>query len=300
MTDIVVADVVVLALAQSPMKRRIFGNASTDDTSKICKKLGFGGQAEEPPPNLQSGGSSGSTHDGLGLTERLLKQWASGDLSSKQIQDFCAGVVVSGCTDPAVKAFSKLGAHGLQPSHMQRDLMHTLGAPLGTPRLTYVSIPVLDKSGKRIMANMLLMLPHFQFAKLYEERRSFFTKSILGMNGDLEGCWQLLAKQAFLANHPALKQGKTQVSKHCVPLGMHGDAGSIARKQSVCVLSWNSLVGQGRTKQTKFVMAVLKKTELCLDGSTLDESWKVLRESLHSRVRTSRDNAPCTEILDLF
>ena len=48
------------------------------------------------------------------------------------------------------------------------------------------------------------------------------------------------------------------------------------------MLTWNSLVGQGTTKQTRFVMAVVKKSELCPDGSTLDAIWKAVAWSFNA------------------
>jgi len=49
----------------------------------MCKKLGFTSEAADPQQNFETGGSSGSTHCKLGLTQRLLREWASGDLPDK-------------------------------------------------------------------------------------------------------------------------------------------------------------------------------------------------------------------------
>ena len=63
------------------MRRRIFGDDANQPDKKLPKRLGFDDLEQAKPK-------------GLTLPERLLRDWAKGDLSSKQIQDYCEGGVV--------------------------------------------------------------------------------------------------------------------------------------------------------------------------------------------------------------
>ena len=110
---------------------------------------------------------------------------------------------------------------------------------------------------------------------------SAVAQHVLGQDSSREECWGLLRQQPFVANHPILK-GVRDVAQTFVPLGLHGDGGSVSKKESLYVLTWNSLVGQGASKQTRFVIAVVKKSEMCLDGSTLDGIWKAVAWSLNA------------------
>ena len=249
------------------MRRRIFGDDANQPDKKLPKRLGFDDLEQAKPK-------------GLTLPERLLRDWAKGDLSSKQIQDYCEGGVVSGC-DESTSQFAHLGADGKYAGNIQRDLLQLLGKPVGAPKFMFVKVPILNKHKQKITIDMPLLVPHRQFASLYRERPEFFKEHVTGTSEDLAACWKHLGKQDFLRPHPAIA-GRNDFTERCAPLGLHGDAGAFAKKQSLFVLTWNGLVAQGRTRQTRFVMAVFKKTELCPDGSTLDAIWKALAWSFNA------------------
>lgn len=200
------------------MRRRIFGDDANQPESKLPKRLGFSGSEQAKPK-------------GLKLHERLLRDWAKGDLSSKQIQDYCEGGVVSGC-DAATAQFSHLGADGKYTANIQRDLLQLLGKPLGAPKFLFVQVPILNKHKQQIMIDMPLLVPHRQFASLYRERPAFFHEHVTGTSEDLAACWDHLHKQDFLSSHPAIA-GRNDFSRRCAPLGLHGDARAFAKKQSL-------------------------------------------------------------------
>ena len=89
------------------MRRRIFGDDANQPDKKLPKRLGFDKLGQAKPK-------------GLTLPERFLRDWAKGDLSSKQIQDYCEGGVVSGC-DESTSQFAHLGADGKYAGNIQRD-----------------------------------------------------------------------------------------------------------------------------------------------------------------------------------
>ncbi len=216
------------------MRRRIFGEAAGGPPPKKAERLGF----PQLPPTCPSNSSSGDA----GLTDRLLRDWALGKITSKQIQDYCEGSVVSGCDDDAVSAFANLGAHGKAANNIQRDLMRKLKQPVGAPPITFVRCPMLDGDRRKCIRDVPILLPHLQFDALQSQRPDFFDEHVRGTDADRRECWGILQRQNFVQYHPILKNcpGAGVVDRF-TPIGLHGDAGSVARKQSIYVLSWNSL-----------------------------------------------------------
>ena len=74
-------------------------------------------------------------------------------------------------------------------------------------------------------------------------------------------CWDMLLEKDFIRKNPVI-QSCADVRGCMVPIGLHGDAGAFSKKKSLLVLSWDSLVAQGITKQTRHVCTVVKKDEL--------------------------------------
>ena len=50
-----------------------------------------------------------------------------------------------------------------------------------------------------------------------------------------------------------------------IPIGMHGDGGAYSHNDSLFVLTWNSLIGVGTTRMTRFLMTVVPKSEMCAE-----------------------------------
>ena len=70
-----------------------------------------------------------------------------------------------------------------------------------------------------------------------------------------------------------------------IPIGFHGDAGAFSHQDSLYTISWNSLIGQGRTAEKRFVFTVLRKGEMVAD--TLDAVFRIMGWSFNSMLTGS-------------
>ena len=137
------------------------------------------------------------------------------------------------------------------------------------------------------------MFPFEFFASLYKEKQQFWQRSVRGPVGAASRYWSNLESTKFVANHPAL-QGLDK--SKLLPLGLHGDSGKFSHQEKLFVISWNSMLGEGTTKNTRYVITVIKNSmigpgtlealakiigwsfNVCLTGLTpgVDESGKSL------------------------
>ena len=119
------------------------------------------------------------------------------------------------------------------------------------------------------------ILPHESSASIFHERRCFFERHVRGTDQQLETYWDELSDHNFIRSNPVVRDCADHKTT-AVPLGLHGNAGMMSKQKSVLVLTWNSLVGQGTSKQTRHVMTLIKKDEMLSDGATLHAIWDVL------------------------
>ena len=218
------------------------------------------------------------------LTKTLKQKWASGKMSSKDIQEMAASAEWSGAE--GVSAMSTAGASGAHPQNMQRSLLNFFGKPACAPDFTWVRLPTSNGD----IAHPVL-LPHEFFSSLFHHGKQVWDKDIRGPDGLVSEFWRAIADSEIVANHPGLSLkhiGKT------IPIGLHGDAGSFSFQDSLLVLSWNSLTGAmggsgfcrrlvftfvRKQDATPAVMAVLWKVfawsvNALLTGITPEEDWE--------------------------
>ena len=86
----------------------------------------------------------------------------------------------------------------------------------------------------------------------------------------------LSIRTGFFKKHPGLDHGKLDQT---IPIGMHGDGGAFSHHDSLFVLTWNSLIGAGTTRANRFLMTILKKTEIC--DETLPAVMEILAWSFN-------------------
>ena len=179
----------------------------------------------------------------------MKKDWAKGVLSSRQVQEYCAGASIEGCSSRAVQAFSRVGGAGAALQNAQRDLMRVLGRPLGTPNVYVAEIPTRNGNGERVQTQHSFLLPHEAFAQLHCERKDFFEQHVRGKLSEVGSCWDILGRNEFVKAHPVVS-ARGDLSR-VLPLGMHGDAGSMFKHKGALVLTWNPLAGDGSSIQTR-------------------------------------------------
>lgn len=240
-----------------------------------------------------SGGSTAVPDHVQPLNESMGQDWPRRVLTSQQVVNYCAGAILLGAKGTEVEKFAKCASWGKHRQNAQRDLMKAFGRPAGAPALYRAKLPVKARNGEREFSDHPFALPHELFARMYQDRRAFFQEHVMGEKSALKECWATLEKHEFVQENQAWAEARA-AGFELVPLGLHCDAGAFSNNESLYVLTWNSLVGQGTTKQKRYIITVLKKSSLMPDGSTLDEMWKVVAWSLNAlatgniQVRTTR------------
>ena len=89
---------------------------------------------------------------------------------------------------------------------------------------------------------------------------SWWEQSVRGMTGAVKEYWDNIRNTDFFKSHPGLNEEEDL--HRTIPIGMHGDGGSFSNHDSLFVLTWNSLVGQGTTRMTRFLMTVIVKSQM--------------------------------------
>jgi len=109
----------------------------------------------------------------------------------------------------------------------------------------------------------------------------------LVVNRTLRPCiGRTVVRSPFLQKHPHLTASNLN---YTIPVGLHGDAGAFSNNDSLFVFSWNSLVSQGTTRNTRYVITVLKKS-LITEGTmevvskVMGWSFNVLLSGMHPSV----------------
>lgn len=85
-----------------------------------------------------------------------------------------------------------------------------------------------------------------------------------------------MAGTAFLQNHPILTRKDLPKT---IPIGLHGDAGAFSTTDSLFVLTWNSLLGVGTTMSKRWLMTIIKKSDVIPE--TLNAIFEILSWSFN-------------------
>jgi len=211
------------------------------------------------------------------LFKLLRNRWAKGALPSHEVQQIAAAAESSGAR--GISQLEKIATSGKHRHNAQRDLMRALGRPQGAPELFSVAIPMAGQDNSPVIVDHPFILPHQFFSKLFQERKDKFIQCVQGGDEERNSLWELMAQGPILKNHPTLSPNNLA---HCIPIGLHGDAGKFSHQDSLFVITWNSLVGQGTTREKRFIITVVRKKQMLPDGSTLESIFRVVAWSLNA------------------
>ena len=200
-----------------------------------------------------------SSSSSMPLTRDLKLDWAKGKLSSAQVQKYAHSATQQGALEMGDVASA--GNFGKQPGNVFRALKQLWGIPQGAPDLKWIDIPT--KAGESKPHPFIL--PHELFSALFAGKPDAFTKMITSTPGSCTAYWKQIRSSDFVTQHPALP--KAEWGK-IVPLGLHGDGGKFSHQDSLMTLSWNSLLGEGQTRQKRFLFTVIRKSEMT--SATMD------------------------------
>jgi hypothetical protein len=220
----------------------------------------------------RASGDRSSCPSGLPLTNSLKRDWAKGELNSRQVQEYAHGAHKQGAC--GADRLAKAGTFGKHASNIHRDLLAFFGHPTGAPEVDWFYITTAN--GKRTAHPFLL--PHKFFSSLFVGRPALFREYISGPNGAATTFWENMASTKFVQNHPRLRQNNRHLT---IPLGFHGDAGAFTDRSSLLVLSWNSLLASrtSSVRGRRFVFTYILKEQY--SKQTLAEIMRIFSWSMN-------------------
>jgi hypothetical protein len=206
------------------------------------------------------------------FTDSLKRDWASGAMSAKKVQQLALDALGQGAH--SLDSLAGAGTEGKYTQNVHRSLLKIFGHPVGAPDIDWINIPGKDGA---IITQPFLM-PHKFFASLYNSRPNFFYKHLRGPEGAPREYWEELKNNRFVTKHPLLSNFDT-----CFPLGLHGDAGAFTKHDSLMVISWNGLLGRDCGKTKRIVFTFVRKRDY--SPATLDRIWEIFAWSVNSMAR---------------
>ena len=190
-----------------------------------------------------------TSDENLPLNRNMRQSFATGELSAKKIESIFRDAAVQGATNtPQLSSPA-------YPQNLQRSLVAAFGSPVGAPEIEFRMSPTT----LGIIPHPFLF-PHRFFSSLHASQPAFWARSVSGPIGASSRFWQRMESTRFVRDHPHL-DGLDR--SKLVPLGMHGDAGKFSHYESLMVFTFNSLLGEGPTKSTRFLMTCIKKSLIC-------------------------------------
>ena len=241
------------------------------------------------------------------LAAYLKEEWAFGRMSPQQAQliakHACSdltsalafgkklGIEVS---QPDLERLDTLGAGGLHPGNMHRDMERTIDST-GLPDLMPIRLPVKDKQNDTVVLDeQFILFPHMLFSYLYHNFQSVFIARLLCMAGDIEAFWEGVAHTDQYREHPL--RHRRNHKHHCIPILLHGNGVHTtgvgkAWTKMLDVFSWGSLLAvDGKAMLTNFLIfacwTILSSKDPGFD--TYDEHWLATRWSLEAMYERNR------------
>lgn len=224
----------------------------TPSTSASASSHDFGGSSVRRRVGLSGASSSASSSavnpvDGP-LVKTIKRKWAKGRLSSVEVEEIFRSATAQGAEDLPQMSSSN------HPQNLQRSLLAAFGQPVGSPKIVWKTIPTSMGDVPHPF-----ILPHSFFSALHTEKRAFWNRTVRGPVGAAARFWKNMEGTAFHVHHPGLAEVDPN---RLIPLGLHGDAGAYSHQESLFVFTWNSLLGEGSTLSTRFLMTVLNKSQI--------------------------------------
>ena len=185
--------------------------------------------------------------------EEHLRDWSQGLSSAPRVARHMAAMLADGRSEPMVHRMGRIG--GMQPGVINDHNCHaglmSLMTTCGVSELV-TSIVNPDSVIAVIKPTSLLTFIFQKSPTAFELR--------LGANSDKcfrfwEGIYASTAGRELFDLHPAL-MGKTPADlRHAVPLFLHEDAGPYSKRRSANCVSYSSILGIGREKDTKMLFS---------------------------------------------
>ena len=200
--------------------------------------------------------ASGSSSSTLAtpLMKVMLRGWANGGMPSNRFLEYTNAADTQGAA-----GLASLTNHA-NNRMAARDLRRAVGWPQEAPMFDWLSIPVDDQDEP---LEFPIMLPHRFPLRMRSET---WRKHFVGSGQELKELWGVMMKQPMFPQNHSLAGCNL---KQTVPLGLHGDGGPFSKQDSLFAITWDSGVGAGQVRETRFPIAAILKPQLLDYGSTL-------------------------------
>ena len=179
---------------------------------------------------------------------------------------------------PQLSDLRKLASIG-DGSHARRDLMDLL-----EPHKLQISafkIPMRVGGRYRFVTKMLsqaFLLPHLILASLFSHYQTAWTKLICPSVESITAFWHMQVGNPALEGHPL--HARRDWQSRALPCQIHGDNAPITGcgkswSQSMCIISFRSLLGFGTTVETNFLTVAII-VRVFIKFFTLRVVWKII------------------------
>jgi hypothetical protein len=175
----------------------------------------------------------------------MRQKWADGKLSALEVLEFCKAA-----GDQHASGVERLNKRNINPKNACRDLISALGMPQFAPRISWIE---LDSANGKVSHAILCPI---DVVEATLKRPSLFPTRLRGESGAVPRFWE------GLRGHVTHDVVREIVDEMFVPCGFHGDAAPTSKTQGLMSFSWNSLVVDGSTKDTRNLFTTFNKRAL--------------------------------------
>ena len=224
------------------------------------------------------------------LADWMLSMWTWGELSACQLQQCAHAAYLEEHTrkQPDVPALASTGAWGSQPGNCHRDLGRKVFEHVQVPETFEVKVPaMLPKSDRSAPGEAVagVLLPHDWVHRLSVHFEDAFQR-VFGSDRVAEFWRNQDLMDPKLVHHPLLQVA--DFKRLFVPLWVHGDGAEHQNNDSLCIVSFCSVLGVRCTKDRKLYVTSWPK--VCAasrrrgDGADTwrDVLWPVLAWSFNA------------------
>ena len=179
------------------------------------------------------------------LAVALLRLWCLGDISASCLQVLAHAATKSGCDQADLVGLASLGGFGVNPNHVQKQLMSRVFTDMVAPEPAVVETKAWgkDKTGQRVFVDTKppLLLPHEWMLSLDS---SAIEEDVLGVN-DISTFWDSQpASNPRVAQSAKYFKQALQKTPGLVPFALHGDAAPHSNVDSLLVISLRAMTSR--------------------------------------------------------
>lgn len=212
-----------------------------------------------------------STFSALGT--KLLHLWSAGELSATKVQEIAHCAVLDGAQHPELGTLASAGNFGEVHGNVHRDISNYFLKSIFIQEPHLVKTTAIDpKTSTAENIDCPVFWPH----KLMVDLESYdgHLERIMCAS-ELEEFWTGVeqAQDPKLSGHPMLQDPDWK--RTCIPVFIHGDGVEYHDRDSLMVYSWGSLLAQGASQDTSFLLAAFPKS-----ATEKESTWKPVLEEM--------------------